>query len=94
VLVAESRALVALGRPRDAVRALAPAAQQPNPPADLLVELARTQMLAGDHGAARQTAAAVRAQNPGHPACLALEQELGRSLPTVARASAIGTTPR
>jgi Flp pilus assembly protein TadD len=94
VLVAEGRALVALGRPQDASRVLAQAARQPNPPIELLVELARTQMLAGEPSAARQTVAATLARDPQHAGCLALEREWGLPQPAVARASAVDSRPR
>jgi tetratricopeptide (TPR) repeat protein len=58
VLVGEARALAALGRPSDAARALAQAAQQPSAPAELLAELARVQALAGDGSAAPAVARA------------------------------------
>jgi len=89
VLFCESRALQDLGRYHDAARALAHAAGRGNPSADLLAELARVQSLAGETAAARQSLAAALQREPNHPACLALEQELGSRqavLATAARA--------
>jgi len=87
----EGLALRSLARHQDSARALEQAAQQPNPPAELLCELARSQMLAGDVAAARHTVAAALKGNPRHPGSLALAEEL--SAPPSAVATASLTTP-
>jgi tetratricopeptide (TPR) repeat protein len=51
VLAQQGLALRALGRHEDAARSLAQAAELGNPSAELLYELARTQLLAGDSAA-------------------------------------------
>jgi tetratricopeptide (TPR) repeat protein len=86
--VGQASALTALGRPQDAVRTLAQAVQQPDPPAELLCELARAQMLAGDDDAARQTATAAVARYPRHAGSLSLNEELTRRRAIVVTASA------
>jgi tetratricopeptide (TPR) repeat protein len=86
VLVSESSALRALGRYADAARVLAGATQRDNPSADLLYELACTQVSAGEHTAARLTVAAALEREPRHAGCLALVQELGSRQGTVAAA--------
>jgi tetratricopeptide (TPR) repeat protein len=90
VLVQEGLALRALGRHQDAVTALAAAAQVGNPPPELLCDLARTQMLAGDKPAAVQTLALAVSRSPQHPACLALANEMNASRVPVITASAVG----
>ncbi len=89
VLVQEGLALRALGRHQGAVTALAAAAQIDNPPPELLCDLARTQILAGDPAAARQTLAFALERTPRHPLCLALASELSSPRPAVITASAI-----
>jgi Tfp pilus assembly protein PilF len=84
VLVREGFALRQLGRPADAARALARAAAQGNPSAELLYELARTQIAVGDHAAARQAVAAGLDREPGHAGCLALQGELGAASAIIA----------
>jgi tetratricopeptide (TPR) repeat protein len=94
VLFREALVLRVLARHQDSARVLADAAQQPNPPAELLCELTRSQMLAGDSGAARQTVAFALNAFPQHLGCLALAQELGMPRGAVTTASAISTSPR
>jgi tetratricopeptide (TPR) repeat protein len=89
VLVGQAVALRALSRHQDATRLLTQAVQQPNPPVELLCELARTQMLDGDIAAARQTLASALIRGPRHPGCLALAEELNASRSNVVTASAI-----
>jgi tetratricopeptide (TPR) repeat protein len=93
VVIRESLALRALGRPQDALQTLTQAAQRGNPPADLLYEFARTQLALGDATSARLSLATALERDPEHVACRALAQELG-SPPTVvaAAAPARGTT--
>jgi len=88
VLLREGLVLRALARHQDSARVLAEAAQQPNPPAELLCELTRSQVLAGDIEAARQSAAFAVGAYPQHLGCLALAQELGMSQRAVTTASA------
>jgi tetratricopeptide (TPR) repeat protein len=90
VLVQEGLALRALGRHQDAVTALAAAAQVGNPSAELLCELARTQMLAGDTTAARQTLTSALQRAPQHPLFVALASELNSSRSAVIVTSAVG----
>ena len=90
VLVQEGLALRALGRHQDAISTLAQAANVGDPPPELLCELARTHMLAGDAAAAQQTLALALKRTPRHPACLALASELNASRPAVMTASAVG----
>ncbi len=90
VLIQQGLALRALGRHQDAVTALAAAAQVGNPSPELLCDLARTQMLAGEGAAARQTLAAALQRTPKHPLCLALANEWNASRPAVVTASAVG----
>jgi len=90
VLVQEGLALRALGRHQDAVTALAAAAQIGNPPPELLCDLARTQIMAGDKPAAVQTLALASSRSPQHPACLALANEMNASRAAVITASAVG----
>ena len=77
LMVRQSRALCSLGRYPDALRKLTTAAERVNPSADLLCELAQTQLLAGETSAAQLTLSAALARDPRHPGCLALEQRLG-----------------
>jgi tetratricopeptide (TPR) repeat protein len=88
VSIRESLALRALGRHEAAARSLAEAAQRDNPPAELLLELARVQVHLGDEVAARMTLARALAKEPGHAACLALEEQLGAPPPAIAAATA------
>ena len=90
VLYQQGLALGALGRHQDAVNVLAQAAQVGEPPVELLTELARAQMLAGDAPAARQTLAVALARNPVHPGCVALARSLDASRAGVITASAVG----
>jgi tetratricopeptide (TPR) repeat protein len=77
VLVREGFALRQLGRHHDAARTLARAAEQGNPSAELLYELATAQIAAGDHAAARLAVAAGLDREPHHAGCLALQADLG-----------------
>jgi tetratricopeptide (TPR) repeat protein len=79
VLVREGLALRQLGRHHDAARSLAAATQRANASAELLYELARTQLLAGEHASARLAVAEGLDREPHHAGCLALQQELGTS---------------
>jgi tetratricopeptide (TPR) repeat protein len=76
VLVQQAFALRELGRHQDATRMLAWAAQRTNPSPDLLYELGRSQLLAGDAPSARVTIAAALDRDPRHVASLALREEL------------------
>ena len=89
LLVEEGLALRALSRHQDAVTALAAAAQIGDASPELLCELARTQMVAGDSAAAGQTLAVALQRAPRHPLCLALAGELNASRPAVITASAV-----
>jgi len=90
VLIQQGLALRALGRHQDAVTALVAAAQIGDQSPELLCDLARTQMLAGEAAAARQTLAAALQKTPQHPVCLALANEWNASRPAVITASAVG----
>jgi tetratricopeptide (TPR) repeat protein len=94
VLFREGLALSRLGRHRDAAGVFAQAVQQSNPPPELLCELARSQMLAGETNAARQSMAAALTTYPRHLGCIALAQELGVSIGGIATASAVGERRR
>jgi len=94
VLFREGLALAQLGRHRDAADVFAQGAGQGNPPPELLCELARSQMLAGEASAARQSIAAALGAYPGHTGCIALAQELGVSAGGVATVSAVRTMTR
>ena len=76
VLVQQGLALRELARHQDAALCLATAAARCEPSADLLYELGRTQLLAGDATAARLSVAAGLARDAQHPGCLALSSEL------------------
>jgi tetratricopeptide (TPR) repeat protein len=88
IVVREGLALRDLGRHQDAARTLARAAQYGNPPPALLAELARTQLLAGETEAARQSVAVGLASDPNHAGFAALAQELGLRTGSVQAASA------
>ncbi len=90
VLVQEGLALRALGRHQDAAGALAAAASLDNPPPELLCELARTQMLAGNATAARQTLNMGLQRAPQHPLFVALAGELNATRSAVIPAAAVG----
>lgn len=83
-LVEQGLALRQLGRHRDAAQSLAQAAQRGNPPVDLLYELGRSEMDAGDAAAARLAINAALAREPSHPGCLALLDQLATSQGTMA----------
>jgi tetratricopeptide (TPR) repeat protein len=76
VLIQEGLALRQLGRNAEAARALAQAAERGNPSADLLYELGRTQLSAGDATAARLALAAALDREPAHAGARALRDEL------------------
>ena len=84
VLAQQGLALRALGRHDDAARSLARAAELGNPSAELLYELARTQLLAGDSAAARLAVVAALEREPNHAGCLGLQEELALSQGTMA----------
>ncbi|MCI0358304.1 MAG: tetratricopeptide repeat protein [Planctomycetaceae bacterium] len=86
VLVQQGFALRQLGRHRDAARSLALAAGRGNPPVDLLYELGRSHLEAGDTAAARLAVNAALAREPSHAGCLALREQLATSQGTVAAA--------
>ena len=79
VLVQQGLALRQLGRHHDAARSLAQAAGRGNPPVDLLYELGRSHLAAGDTAAARLAVNAALAREPNHSGCLALREELAAS---------------
>jgi tetratricopeptide (TPR) repeat protein len=79
VLVRQGLVLRELGRHHDAAASLALAANRGNPPIDLLYELGRTQLAAGDTAAARLAVNAALAREPNHAGCLALREELATS---------------
>jgi tetratricopeptide (TPR) repeat protein len=76
LLVHQGLALRQLGRHQDAARTLAQAALRGNPSVDLLYELARTQIMAGDAAAARLAVSAALALDPDHAGCQALRDDL------------------
>jgi tetratricopeptide (TPR) repeat protein len=76
VLIHQGLALRQLGRHADAARSLAQAAERGNPSADLLYELGRTQLSAGDSAAARLAVAAALERDPAHRGAQALHDEL------------------
>lgn len=65
-----------LGRYRESADCLAAAARQPNPSAELLYDLARSQALAGDRVGASQSVAAALRLKPEHAPSQHLQQEL------------------
>lgn len=69
--------LRSLGRYRESAESLAAAARQSPPSPELLADLARSQLLAGDKVAASQTVVAALQLQPDHVASLNLQQELG-----------------
>jgi tetratricopeptide (TPR) repeat protein len=87
VALQEGLALRALGRNQDSARVLAAAANR-GAPVDLLVELARSQDLAGDRTGARQTLNNALRVAPGHEKCLALLNAFAASESSVATAAA------
>lgn len=76
VLYREGLALRQLGRYQDAAKALAKASERGEPSAELLNELARTQMLAGDPASAALANAAALARDPNHAPSQQLKAEL------------------
>ncbi len=84
VLVEQGLALRQLGRHRDAAQSLALAANRGNPSVDLLYELGRSQLDAGDTAAARLAVLAAIAREPNHAGCLALADQLATSQGTMA----------
>ena len=84
VLVEQGLALRQLGRHRDAARSLAQAAERGNPPVDLLLELGRSALDAGDEAAARLAVNEALAREPNHAGCLALLDQLATSEGTMA----------
>lgn len=76
VLIHQGFALRQLGRHADAARSLAQAADRGSPSADLLYELGRTQLSAGDASAARLAIAAALERDPSHNGAQALRDEL------------------
>jgi tetratricopeptide (TPR) repeat protein len=90
VRLQEGLALRALGRNQDAINTLALAARSGPPSVELLCELARTQMLAGDTASARQSLQVAISREPRHPLCQTLLRELDAGRPRVITASAVG----
>ncbi|MDX1948731.1 MAG: tetratricopeptide repeat protein [Pirellulaceae bacterium] len=88
VLVPQGLALGQLGRHADAARTLARAAERGNPSADLLYELARAQLQAGDATAARLTTLAALDRDPGHARSRQLQAEIA-SLPATMAATTL-----
>ncbi len=80
-------ALRSLGRYRESAECLAAAARQPAPSAELLYDLARSQVLSGDKQGATQTAAAALRLKPDHAPSLNLQQELAGQQVQMAAAS-------
>ena len=76
VLYREGLVLRDLGRFRDAAISIARATQRGQPSADMLYELSRTQLLAGDASAARLACLAALSANPQHAASQSLKLEL------------------
>jgi tetratricopeptide (TPR) repeat protein len=76
VLIHQGLALRKLGRHADAARSLAQAAERGSPSADLLYELGRTQLTAGDAPAARQSIAAALERDPTHVGARSLREEI------------------
>jgi tetratricopeptide (TPR) repeat protein len=76
VLIHQGLALRKLGRHTDAARSLAQAAERGSPSADLLYELGRTQLTAGDTPAARLSIAAALERDPAHVGAQTLREEL------------------
>jgi tetratricopeptide (TPR) repeat protein len=86
VLIHQGLALRQLGRPADAAQSLAQAAQRGNPSAELLCELGRSHLAAGDAAAARLAIAAALDREPNHAGALALRTELDPSRGTLVTA--------
>ena len=84
VLVQQGLALRQLGRHRDAAQSLAQAASRGDPTVDLLYELGRSHLDAGDTAAARLAVHAAIAREPNHAGCLALADQLTTSQGTMA----------
>lgn len=76
VLYREGLVLRDLGRFYDAAQCLTRATQARPPSADMLYELGRTQLLAGDLSAARLACNAALASHPQHPLSMSLKAEL------------------
>lgn len=76
VLYREGLVLRQLGRYQDAAKALAQASERGEASAELLNELARTHMLAGDPASASLANAAALARDPNHAPSLQLKAEL------------------
>jgi len=76
VLYREGLVLRQLGRYQDAAKALALASEKGEPSAELLNELARTHMLAGDPASASLANAAALARDPNHASSQQLKAEL------------------
>ena len=86
VLIHQGLALRQLGRHRDAAESLAQAAERGSPSAELLYELGRTQLTAGDSAAARLSIAAALELDPTFAAAVALRDELAAGQGTMAAA--------
>ena len=76
VLYREGLVLRQLGRYQDAAKALTLASEKAEPSAEMLNELARTQMLAGDPASATLANAAALAKDPNHAPSQQLKAEL------------------
>ena len=76
VLYREGLVLRDLGRFRDAAISIARATERGQPSADMLYELSRTQLLAGDATAARLACLAALSANPQHAPSQGLKAEL------------------
>lgn len=83
----EGLVLRRLGRHQDAAEQLAAAIQRGPATPDMLLELAQTQVLAGDRNAASQSVAAGLALHPNHTGLNRLRGELGDRHETVAQVS-------
>ena len=79
VLIHQGLALRQLGRHDDAACSLAQAAERGNPSAELLCELGRSHLAAGDAAAARLAIAAALDREPNHAGAIALRTELDAS---------------
>jgi Flp pilus assembly protein TadD len=86
VLIHQGLTLRQLGRHGDAARSLAQAAERGNPSAELLCELGRSHLDAGDAPSARLAIAAALDRDPNHHGAIALRNELDASRGTLVTA--------
>jgi Tfp pilus assembly protein PilF len=84
VLTRQGLVLREMGRHHDATRVLAQAVDRGNPTAELLYQLAQTQLLSGDTASASRAVIAALERDPQHAGCRMLSDQLAIRQGTVA----------